>query len=305
MASSTSPPPPSDLLAPSETIERVLFVTSKVHVYSIPPLSNNRGYEASTWTSPPSREIFVAQLRIFESSSPDSESPSKAPKSKRASFHPPLNVSVRLEDPSNGDLFAAAPYTSPAVVEAAVDSSRFFTIRVEDESGRRAFLGLGFEERSEALDFSIALQEARKVLGIGGTSQPGTPKSASTRDGLAAKSGGRGEVEEIKGQPTLVHRDWSLKEGETLHIDIGGKKSGVRRDDGSDIGSSGAGGKIEPPSGGGQLSATATGFGLLPPPPSTQEAKKDRRRSREVILDAETKKLEALGFDDGEFGEFQ
>ena len=212
-------------------------------------------------------------------------------------------MSVLLEDPKTGELFAAAPYTVPAVVEAAVDSSRFFAVRVVGEGNRKAVLGIGFEERGEALDFSIALQEARKVLGLEGGSQPGTPVG-STPKGAAIRGRGKPGVESVKMGPLGAKKDWSLKEGEMLHLDIGGKMSTVRSDEGG--GSGAAGGKgIEPPSGGGQLSATGTGFGLLPPPPSAKAVREETRRSREIGADESRKTLEELGFDDGEFGEFQ
>ena len=43
-------------------------------------------------------------------------------------------------------------------VEAVLDSTRFFVIRVTDEkAGREALIGLGFREREEAGDFRAAL----------------------------------------------------------------------------------------------------------------------------------------------------
>lgn len=43
-------------------------------------------------------------------------------------------------------------------VEAVLDSTRYFVVRVTDEkAGREALIGLGFREREEAADFRAAL----------------------------------------------------------------------------------------------------------------------------------------------------
>jgi hypothetical protein len=41
---------------------------------------------------------------------------------------------VKLEDPSNGDIFAVCP-VSETSVEPVNDSSRYFVLRIEDGSG--------------------------------------------------------------------------------------------------------------------------------------------------------------------------
>lgn len=52
-------------------------------------------------------------------------------------------------------VFARAPYNNDQVVKPVLDSSRYFVLRVEDPtSGNRAFLGIGFTDRTESFDFS-------------------------------------------------------------------------------------------------------------------------------------------------------
>ncbi|NXA15818.1 NECP2 protein, partial [Sapayoa aenigma] len=60
-----------------------------------------------------------------------------------------------------GELFAQAPVEQfPGIaVESVTDSSRYFVIRIEDGNGRRAFIGVGFVDRGDAFDFSVALQD--------------------------------------------------------------------------------------------------------------------------------------------------
>ncbi|KAK0620317.1 adaptin ear-binding coat-associated protein 2 [Immersiella caudata] len=256
---------------PPDAIQRILHIASPIHVYSIPPVSSSRGHLAASWTAEPQRHIFTCRLRVIETAFTPSDSSSET-----------VKVDIILEDPSTGSLFAAAPYTTRAVVEPAADSSRFFAVRVQDPSGRKATLGIGFEERSEAFDFGVALQEAEKAV-----------------------QGGSGEVkgkEAEKKKEEEVKRDYSLKEGETITVNLSGTKFGKNRirpppaasgsSGGGEGKRSGGSGKslasfaLPPPPGSG-------GNGFLPPPPSAQEVRKQKRLSSQQ-----------LGFDDGENGEF-
>ena len=267
----TSVDPTTGAPLPPDAIQRVLFIASSVHVYSIPPLTSTKGYNASQWTADNNkRQIFTARLRILETAIPSPDSTKET-----------VTTHVLLEDPSSGQLFAAAPYTDAGAVEQVLDSSRFFAVRVVGEGGRKAVLGIGFEERSEAFDFGIALQEVRKVQGIDNDAGP---------IGARKASGGKAAAAEKKPEP---QKDFSLKEGQVIRVDIGRKgrrplKEGSRNAEADDR----ALFSIAPP-------PQRDKGSLLPPPPPPPYVKVETRSRTPEPAAAD------LGFDDGEFGEFQ
>ena len=248
-----------------DAIQRVLFITARVHVYQIPPLTSNKGYTAATWTHNP--PIFTARLRILENSIP-------------AGSGEKVSTDILLEDGSSGELFAAAPFTHPTVVTQAVDSSRFFAIRVVGDGGRKATLGIGFEERSDAFDFGVTLQDANKVLDTGSGSQAGGPTSVK-------------KSAQLDKPP-----DYSLKEGQTITVNIGGRT-------GSKGGLKSSWNSMSQASPG----QTEGKVPFLPPPPSAAQVKLELNQNQSTTKTASAPKPESsakdLGFDDGEFGEFQ
>nr|POE98768.1 adaptin ear-binding coat-associated protein 2 [Quercus suber] len=242
-------------------IERVLFVAQNVHVYGIPPLTSTKGFNASSWTSPtqPSaQQIFTARLRILETSKGSN-----------------ITAQILLEDLNTGELFAGAPYTSPAVVQQAQDSSRFFAVRVVGEGGMKATLGIGFEDRSPSFDFSIALGDVRKVLGF---DQP---------TGSAAATSSTGALSKIEADSRT---DFSLKEGEKITIQLGGK--GRRHVAGNEVGS-------------GRSEDEGAALFSIAPPPSGGKGPASHLTSALPNSSEPEQSAQDLGFDDGEFGEFQ
>ncbi|KAI8961606.1 DUF1681-domain-containing protein [Daldinia sp. FL1419] len=252
---------------PSDAIQRVLFVATPVHVYNIPPMTPGKGHVAATWTGEGSndRQIFTARMRVIETAIPAADGDEQ------------VKTDIVLEDASTGQLFAAAPYTASAVVEPVSDSSRFFALRVQDEAGRKASLGIGFEERSEAFDFGVSLQEAQKSLGWSNAAGA----QAARKQAVEKKDGAE-------------KRDLSLKEGETITINLPGR-FGRRKPEPPPQGAGGEGlsSFSLPPPPSGSPSSAPRGSGILPPPPTSHSSTRAKRLS-----------AQDLGFDDGKFGEF-
>ena len=128
-------------------------------------------------------------------------------------------ASVRLEDAKTGELFAIAPVrpSHPVPVEAVIDSSRFFVLRIEDSPpdaqphthtkagcspephphARHAFIGLGFRERPLAFDFQEAVYDHVKYVN--------------------KKKEAEALGEEYERRPS---KDMRIKEGQTLHLSL-------------------------------------------------------------------------------------
>ncbi|KAI0664695.1 adaptin ear-binding coat-associated protein 1 NECAP-1 [Cubamyces menziesii] len=205
-----------------EEIESILYIGREVSVYKIPPLKKNEGHRAQEWGDL-GNPLWKGRLRIIERSS---------------------GVSIQFEDSTT--VFAKADY-DPAKpsVEAVLDSSRYFVVRVEDSgSGRRAYIGMGFLERTDSFDFNVALQDYTKRWRA--RMNPSEAPSDQPSPHI----------------PAGPKKDYTLKEGQTFSISIPGRakqSSTIPAAPNLLGGSSGSSGLS---SGSGGIPA------LLPPPPS-------------------------------------
>jgi hypothetical protein len=79
-------------------------------------------------------------------------------------LHPSLPLVLTRIHRRTGELFAQSPYKPTKAnpnggCEAVLDSSRYFVLTVVDAtSGQKAYVGMGFPERTESFDFNVALQ---------------------------------------------------------------------------------------------------------------------------------------------------
>ncbi|KAK8693249.1 hypothetical protein V6N13_070842 [Hibiscus sabdariffa] len=115
---------------------------------------------------------------------------------------------IKLEDKNTGELYARAFLRNgePHPVESVIDSSRYFVLRIEENIGgrrRHAFIGIGFRERTEAYDFQAALHDHMKYLNKKKTAE---------------------EMEQQFQNTSSV--DYSLKEGETIVLQLKNTQSG-------------------------------------------------------------------------------
>ncbi|CAI5441159.1 unnamed protein product [Caenorhabditis angaria] len=158
--------------------ERVLLVKPKIFVYRIPPLGTG-GHKAGEWSL--DNPAWTGRMRLISIGN---------------------KVEIRLEDGDSGDLYAKCPIeTHPGqALESVSDSSRYFVIRLQNDNGQVAFVGCGFQERSDAFDLNVALQDHFRYL--------------NRSEEL--------EKQDASAGPSL---DLAFKEGQTISINIG-KKDG-------------------------------------------------------------------------------
>ena len=65
-----------------------------------------------------------------------------------------------------GALYAKAPIAEPNSVdfESVVDSSRYFVVRLRNDNGQQAFVGIGFGDRADSFDLNVAIQDHFKLI---------------------------------------------------------------------------------------------------------------------------------------------
>jgi len=197
-------------------VERCLLVKPEVFVYNIPPRNTARGYRAADWNL--STPNWTGRLRCVA-------------KGKK--------LDIRLEDKTSGELFAACPVEQyPGVsVEAVTDSSRYFVVCVQD-SGRKAYIGIGFADRADSFDLNVTLQDHFKYL-----------KKESEATASVADPG-----------PKL---DLAFKAGQTIRINIPSKKG----DGEEEPQATSSAAQARPRAMGGAVGGGAGGLVGLPPPP--------------------------------------
>ncbi|KAL4528547.1 hypothetical protein Ndes2526B_g07328 [Nannochloris sp. 'desiccata'] len=195
--------------------ELLLFRGKEAYVYQIPP-AGTAGHRAEMWNV----EKWIAEVAV-----------------KIVRFSNDEACIILTDRPagsinfSDGELFAECPVTLPlfTCVEPVIDSSRYFVIRVVDrENGqsRHVFLGLGFREREEASNFNAALAEhqsylERREAAVSMRKAFDDAYKEEDEDAGEATAGAEDD-EKAAAAPRQPMGDYSLKQGEKLHLKLGG-----------------------------------------------------------------------------------
>lgn len=283
---------PTDGEDVSVVLEQRLLTCSEVFVYRIPPMMTSGGHRAEDWNLAKPLETCslvvmrrddACLLRLL------SEKPKKDGPPGATEPHLFCECRIRLDD---------ATKKMEHWVEAVVDSSRYSVIRISDErTGREAHIGMGFRERSDAVNFRMSLQEYENALRRerkaeamhdayershpdgGGEGSDGGSGSGDGAGGSGAPPGGDSLTPPSSaGGPSTLPAvgKLTLKEGEKIHVNLKGV-TGKDKDHGSGGGSGGLrkstafglSGRKAPPAGTGAL--VGKGGLLLKKPPSDRQ----------------------------------
>lgn len=71
--------------------------------------------------------------------------------------------SIILLDNDN-KIFAVCYASEDGAVERTLDSGRYFVLRITNQQGRHAFIGIAFNERNDAFDFNVTLSEFKNEI---------------------------------------------------------------------------------------------------------------------------------------------
>ena len=135
---------------------------------------------------------------------------------------------ILLVDSKTQAIFAVCPVRE-GCVERTVDSSRYFVLRVENGvTGKHIYVGMAFNERNDAFDFNTSLEDARRE-----------------------KEAEKEATENAKKYDYGPAKDYSIKDGQKIHISvdkISGKKGTDRASRRNSTGGGKPGGFLKPSS---------------------------------------------------------
>jgi len=226
-------------------LEQTHCIISKVFAFTVPPLGSAEGFKASLW---PKQPIWVGRLRVVSRND---------------------KCAILLEHTDKDGLFASCPIQNAHTVEPTLDSSRYFVLRLSDGKGRHALLGIGFNDRAQAFDFKVALQDLENRNASGGEDL-----AEATR-----KHGGG--------------KDWTIPQGGSITVNFGAAGAGS----GSGAGGAAPKKKKKNSAGPQDLSAAVAGLKLEDHAKDKKKKKKHKHQDKDAEPGASSSSSSAAGFD--------
>lgn len=170
-----------------EVIERVRVTIKQAHVFKLPTRQSvSVGWRGADWKD----KVWQGNIKVVE----------------RGGV-----TAVLLVDEAKDTIFAVCPVggigdggmLEKGAVDRCVDSSRYFVLRIQNENGRNMFIGVAFNERTDAFDFNAALEDSKRERRNDWDAASGV----GNEGGASSAFGGSG-------------KDYSLKDGEKIHVAI-------------------------------------------------------------------------------------
>lgn len=294
--------PPDNDEAPIE-FEQTILQIKEVFVYKVPPLRSASGHRAEEWGL--ANPVFTGFLIIKQGDT-----------KLRISIYSYKNPQSLATSEDNLVLFGECPIEVPPkgdityFVDAVIDSSRYYVIRLKDpKSTRTTLIGIGFRDREVAFDFKNALNEYVRYVDRMERARLGLLGGHSGGEGDGGKQGVGGDGDATSGQattPVPIGRDLSLKEGEKITIKAPGilktKKASNTTDDGSASSTEGTAKRLAPPPPPGSV----VGFFRVPPKADTMTTTTATTTTTTVgNTDNKDNNVNNVNNDDDDFGDFE
>ena len=150
-----------------------LLTPRDCNAFQIPPAASSRGHKADDWRG---KQIWKGQIQVIN-------------KGNKC-------IIQLMNDDKTSFAETVIEETYDKKIDRWYDSTRFFAILIENSSGQKANIGIGFTERNDAFDFISSLDDYTKEVRL-------------------SKGIDKYEVNDIE-------KDFALKEGETIEIKIKG-----------------------------------------------------------------------------------
>lgn len=199
-------------------IEQRLLKIDEIFIYRIPPMRSADGHRAEEWNL--AKPLATCSLHVTRRDNT-------------------LCINIMADRPKPGApegatesyLFAQSEITidvstSPSQkleywVDPVTDSSRYFAVRIKDsKTGREAFIGVGFRERSDSTNFRMCLDDYIDSLKREEKAEQLRRRFEESLTTTTKIDGEDDEAVDEDAIPSLPTSKLSLKEGEKLHIHI-------------------------------------------------------------------------------------